>query len=181
MNSTFERAYSQAYKNFKLLFKSPFRWFDVTLWPLILLFSITLFVSFLDSDPKIIIMVVLGIMGWRAVYHATMEIASNFMEEHWSNSLTHLFITPIRTLELVIGGVVSGVFKFFIVFVMYYIIASILYGFYIPDPITFAIAVFFLFVFGISLGMITLALLFLFSQEAFSLSFTVADVFLLIS
>ena len=181
MNEFFSRAYSQAFKNFRLLFKNPFRWFDVTLWPLILLFSITFFVSFLQSGQNIIIMVVLGIIGWRAVYHAQMEIAATYMEEYWSNSLTHLFITPIKTIEIVLGGTVSGLFKFLLVFAMYYIVAAYFYGFYIPDILTFAIALAFLFVYGIALGMITLSLMFLFTSEAFSLSFTVPDIFVLIS
>ncbi len=181
MNESVERAFSQAFKNFRLLFKNPFRWFDVTLWPLILLFSITFFVSYLQSDARVIAMVILGVMGWRAVYHAQMEIASNYMEEYWSNSLTHLFITPIRTIEFVLGGIASGVFKFMLVFFMFYIIGIFLYGLVIPDPFTFFVAVCFLFVYGISLGMITLGMMFLFTSEAFSLSFTVPDIFVLIS
>ena len=70
MNSGLLRAYSQLYKGGKLLFKNPFRWFDVTVWPLILLFSLTLFVSFVGNDPRLVTLVVLGVMGWRAVYHA---------------------------------------------------------------------------------------------------------------
>ena len=181
MKAFFERSYSQAFKNMKLLFKNGFRWFDITLWPLILLFSITFFVSYLQSDHRILSMVILGIMGWRAVYHVQMEIASNFMEEHWSNSLTHLFITPVRTIELVFGGFLSGVVKFAMVFLMYYAVAFAVYGFVLPDLFLVLTAFFFLLVFGISLGMVTLGLMFLFSSNAFSLSFTVPDVFVLIS
>ncbi|MBI4044107.1 MAG: ABC transporter permease [Candidatus Diapherotrites archaeon] len=181
MQAFFERSYSQAYKSVKLLFKNGFRWFDITLWPLILLFSITFFVSFLESDARILSMVVLGIMGWRAVYHIQMEIASNYMEEYWSNSLTHLFITPVRIVELVFGGLLSGALKFFMVFTMYYIVAWWFYGFAITNWPVVLFAFFFLMVFGIALGMITLGLMFLFSSNAFSLSFTVPDIFVLIS
>lgn len=181
MKEFFERSYSQAYKNLKLLFKNGFRWFDITLWPLILLFSITFFVSYLQSDHKILSMVILGIMGWRAVYHVQMEIASNFMEEHWSNSLTHLFITPVRTIELVFGGFLSGIVKFAMVFAMYYLVTWWFYGFAVTDWLGVIVAFSFLAIFGISLGMITLGLMFLFSSNAFSLSFTVPDVFVLIS
>ncbi len=181
MIDSLSRAYSQSYKNFKLLFKNPFRWFDVTLWPLVLLFSILLFVSFLKSDQNIVLMVVLGIIGWRAVYHAQMEIASSYMEEYWSNSLTHLFITPIRTIEFVLGGILSGIFKFTLVFIMYYAVTWFLFGFFIPDATTFFVALCFLFFYGLTLGMITLGMMFLFTSDAFSLSYTVPDIFVLIS
>lgn len=181
MNGFLERSYSQAYKSMKLLFKNGFRWFDITLWPLILLFSITFFVSYLESDHRILSMVILGIMGWRAVYHIQMEIASNFMEEYWSNSLTHLFITPVRVAELVFGGFLAGLVKFAMVFFMYYAVAFFLYGFVLPDIAVVLTGFFFLALFGVSTGMITLGLMFLFSSNAFSLSFTVPDVFVLIS
>lgn len=181
MNKALLRVYSQVYKNFRLLFENPFRFMDVTFWPLILLFSLTLFVSYFGQDPKILVLVVLGVMGWRAVYHANMEIASNYMEEYWSQSLTHLFITPIRPLELVLGSAVSGLFKFLLVFAMYYLVTFFLYGFVIPDPLVFAIACVFLFLFGLSLGMIVQGVMFFYASEAFSLSFTVPDVFVLLS
>ncbi|MBS3061647.1 MAG: ABC transporter permease [Candidatus Diapherotrites archaeon] len=181
MNSGLLRAYSQLYKGGKLLFKNPFRWFDVTVWPLILLFSLTLFVSFVGNDPRLVTLVVLGVMGWRAVYHAQFEVANNYQEEFWSNSLTHLFITPIRPIEMVAGAAVSGFLKFVIVFLMYYVLTFFLYGFVVPDIGIFLIAALALFVFGLSLGMITLGLLFLFQSEAFPLSFSMADVFVLIS
>ncbi len=176
-----ERAYSQGYKNFRLLFKNPFRWFDVSVWPLILLFSLTFFISFLGSDREILLLVVLGVMGWRAVYHAQYEVANNYMEEYWSNSLTHLFITPIKPIEIVFGAALSGVFKFFLVFLLYYTVAFLLYGFVVPSLGLFLIGAFFLFFFGLSLGMVTLGLMFLFTSEAFPLSFSLADVFVLIS
>lgn len=181
MNRSLLRAYSQVYKNFRLLFENPMRFMDVTFWPLILLFSLTLFVSYLGDDPKILSLVILGVMGWRAVYHAHMELASNYMEEYWSQSLTHLFITPIRPIELVLGSAVSGLFKFLLVLVLYYVITFFLYGFTVPDPLLFAVSCFFLFVFGLSLGMMVLGIMFFYASEAFSLSFTIPDVFVLLS
>ncbi len=48
----FKRVYSQVYKNFLVMIRNYFRLFDVTIWPIILLFSITLFVSFVKARVK---------------------------------------------------------------------------------------------------------------------------------
>lgn len=180
-NEFLQRTYSQAYKNFKLLFQNPFRWFDVTFWPLILFFSITIFATYLEKDPKIIELVVMGLIGWRAVYHPLMEINTNYMEESWSNSLGHFFITPIKPIEIVLGGIISAIIKFLAVFAMYYAIAFFLYGFYFPDLGLFLIAIAFLFLFGTALGMIILGLMFLFASDSFSLSYTIPDIAVLVS
>src|SRR3989338_6520439 len=101
------RSYSQAYKNNKLLIKEGFRFFDVTAWPVLLFFSLTLFLTYLNADQKIIQLVIMGIIGWRAVYHAQFEITVSYMEEYWSSSLLHLFASPIKLLEFVAGGIIS--------------------------------------------------------------------------
>ncbi|HLD58308.1 MAG TPA: ABC transporter permease [archaeon] len=180
-NEFFSRSYSQAYKNFKLLFKNPFRWFDVTFWPLILFFSITIFASYLETDPRILAVVIMGLIGWRAVYHPLMEINTLYMEEYWSNSLGHFFITPIKPIEIVLGGTISALMKFFIVFIMYYLIAVFLYGFSFANFPVFMAAIFFLFLFGISIGMLILGLMFKMASDSFSLSYTVPDIAVLIS
>lgn len=176
-----ERSYSQLFKNSRLLFENPFRWFDVTFWPLILFFSITLFAAYLQSDVKILSLLVMGLMGWRAVYHPLMEMGTSYMEEYWSNSLTHLFITPIRITEFVIGGVLSAIPKFLVVFVMYFILGTVLYGFYFPDLVLFWIAIGFLFLFGISLGLLMLGFMFYLASESFSMVYTVPDIAVLLS
>lgn len=181
MNESVQRAYSQAYKNFKLLFKQGFRLFDVTLWPLLLFFSLSFFLVFLNATPQMISLVVLGILGWRAVYHAQFEIAVNYMEEYWSNSLTHLFATPIRLVELIMGGIISSIFKLLVVWIILLAVAVSFYGFAMPDWGVFLIASFFLFLFGASLGMITLGLLLRYGEPVFSLAYTVPDIFVLFS
>lgn len=181
LNEFWTRSYSQLYKNVKLLFQNGFRWFDIFLWPLITMLSITFFIEYLQGTPRIFVLVILGMMGWRAVYHAQFEIAGNYMEEYWSNSLTHLFITPIRLSELVFGGVLSGLAKSVLVGALFYLIGHALYGFLVPDWSGLLLGGFFLFLFGTALGMITLGLMFRFTSNAFPLAYTLPDIFVLLS
>lgn len=181
MNKMLQRSYSQFYKNTKLLSQSAFRWFDITIYPVILMISLTFFLSYLNTPKEIFSLVIMGIIGWRAVYHAEFEINVNYMEEYWDNSLTHLFITPIRLAEMILGGLLSAILKFTFVTLLLCGMTYYLYGFFIPDMGIFLIAVFFLFIFGITLGMLTFSLLFYSGSNAISLAYAVPDVFVLFS
>lgn len=175
------RIYSQVYKNAKLLTSSPFRWADVIVWPFILLFSITFFIQFSGADPRFMAVVILGMIGWRAVYFFQMDIVTTFMDEYWIKSLPHLFLSPLRTWELVIGGSISGFVKFVFVMLVYLLLSGLIYSFYVPNLATFAIALFFLGLFGISIGMISLGLTYLYKEDAFSLAFIIPDLTVLMT
>ena len=181
MKNSFERVYSQFYKNFHTMFQNVFRLMDTTIWPLTLLLAFVFLAQALNNDSTIITFVVLGMIGWQVVQQTQMGIAVSYMDEFWSNSLTHLFVTPIRLWEFVLGGVLTGIMKCAIVVVLFFITASIMYGTTIPDPYTFTAALFFLFIFGISLGMINLALIFPHGENAIFVVWTIPDILVVMS
>src|SRR3989338_11466158 len=119
MRAFLRRVFSQVYKNVLITKRNYLRLFDVTVWPLILLFSITLFVDFFSGDSSLISMVILGVTGWRAVYHMQIDMATGYMEEYWSNSLNHFLISPLRMAEFIIGNTIAGVIKFMLMFGLY--------------------------------------------------------------
>ncbi len=175
------RIFSQVYKNWILLRRNHFRLFDVTIWPLVLLFSITLFVGFLGGRPDIIGMVVMGIAGWRAVYHLQMEMNTGYMDEYWSNSINHFLTTPIRIMEFLIGSIITGVLKLVIVVTAYIIIGKYVFGFSIPSWPMFLMGLAILSLFGIAIGMMTLGLNIVFHEHSFAFTWAIADVVVLIS
>ena len=181
MNNAIRRAYSQFYKSTNLMFSNFFRLMDTTIWPLTLLFAFVFLVQALNNDPQVIALVILAMAGWQVVQQTQMGIAVSYMDEFWSNSLTHLFVTPIRLWEFVLGGVLTGILKCAIVVVLFFITASIMYGITIPDPFTFIAALFFLFLFGISLGMINLALIFPHGENAIFVVWTIPDILVVMS
>lgn len=174
------RIYSQVYKNFKTLRGSAFRLFDVLAWPYILLFSITLFVGFVGGK-RYMDMVILGIIGWRCVYHLQIDMVTSLTEEYWNNSIPHLMVSPIRRLEFILGGAISGAVKFLFVLATYLVIGHFLYAFHVEDYALFVVALFFLGVFGIVLGMISLGLIYIFQEDAFTVAFLLPDVLVLLS
>src|SRR3989344_8783748 len=181
MNENLERAYSQFYKNTHMMFNSFFRLMDTTIWPMTLLLAFAFLAQSLNNDPAIITMVILGMMGWQIVQQTQMGIAVGYMDEFWSNSLTHLFVTPIRLGEFILGGIMTGLFKCAIVTILFFITAQFFFSASVPDLSGFIIALFFLFIFGISLGMINMALMFPLRENAIFVVWTIPDVLVVFS
>gem|GEM_PF-702260 len=181
LRQSLERAYSQFYKNVHLITQNHFRLMDTTIWPLTLLLAFSFLAKALNNDPTVIALVVLGMMGWQVVQQVQMGMATCYMDEFWSNSLTHLFVTPIRLGEFLLGGIMTGLFKCAIVLALFFATASVFYGIQIPDPVAFLAALFFLLLFGISLGMINLAFIFPHGENAIYLVWTLPDILVVLS
>jgi ABC-2 type transport system permease protein len=101
-----------------VLYRSPHRLFDVTVWPIVdtVLFG-SLGVYFVsqggpDSAGQAGVAYLLsGIVLWHVVYQAQIAVSTGFMEETWSRNLLSLMVTPLRELELVAGIALFGVAK----------------------------------------------------------------------
>lgn len=181
MNKSIERIYSQFYKNILTLFDNFFRIMDTTIWPLTLLFAFTFLASSLNDSPETITLVILGMVGWQVVQQTQMGMGVTFMDEFWSNSLTHLFVTPIKLWEFVVGGILTGIVKSLIVIVLFLATATFVYGTQIPDPALFAAGLFFLFIFGISIGLLNLALMLPRGENAIFVVWTIPDILIVFS
>lgn len=101
-----------------VLYRSPHRLFDVTVWPIVdtVLFG-SLGVYFVsqggpDSAAQAGVAYLLsGIVLWHVVYQAQIAVSTGFMEETWSRNLLSLMVTPLRELELVAGIALFGLAK----------------------------------------------------------------------
>ncbi len=181
MNQMIERIASQPFKSLKLLSKSPFRFLDVSVWPLTFLFLFIFMVRAFAPSPELLQLIIMAMAGWQAVHHAQMGIGTTYMEEYWSQSLTHLFISPMRLSELVIGGIITGLVKLLIVITLFVIAVFTVYGITISNWALFSTALFFLFLFGIAIGMLNLSAMFLYGEHAISLVWTISDIFVVLS
>ncbi len=175
------RIYSQMYKNIRILMKNYYRLFDVTVWPLTLLFSVVLFVNFLNASNEMIAMVILGIMGWRAVYHFQIEMTTCYMDEYWSNSLNHFLISPLRKIEFVIGNIITGGVKFVLVFFLYLAIGKAFFSFALPPVSTFIFGISVLACFGVIVGFFTIGTVILYRDNASAVAFILPDLLVLLS
>ena len=175
------RVYSQVYKNILVMWRNYFRLFDVTVWPLIPLFSITLFVNFVQGDASIVAMVILGVTGWRAVYHMQIDMTTSYMEEYWSHSLNHFLISPLRMVEFILGNIITGLLKFFFVLALYLIIGKLIFAFSIANMWLFVLGIFSLSIFGIAIGMLSMGIIIIYHENAYTASYIIPDLLVLLS
>lgn len=105
-----------------VLRRSPHRFFDVTVWPLVdvLLFgSIGTFVassagSGSGAGRAAFGYLLAGIVLWHVVYQSQIGLSTGFLEEAWSRNLLNLMVTPMREWEYVAGVVLFSLAKLFV-------------------------------------------------------------------
>ncbi len=175
------RIYAMLYKSVHMLRRNTFRLADVVIWPMIFLFTLTFFATYLGSDRVYINMIILGMMGWRMIYFLNLEMVSSFVDEYWSKSLPHLLMSPISRLEFALGTAASGVWKAAFVIITYLVATYALYGFVVPDWGIFLAALFFFAMIGFAMGLVTLGLGYYMKEEAFNIAFIWPDVIVLLS
>lgn len=95
--------------------RSPHRWFDTLMWPLVdtvLWGSIGLFVDQQGGAARAGLPYMLsGILLMHVVYHADVAVATGFLEEAWSRNLLNLMVTPLREVEYLAGTALFGLVK----------------------------------------------------------------------
>ncbi|MFH1520645.1 MAG: ABC transporter permease [Candidatus Micrarchaeota archaeon] len=175
------RIYSQVHKSIFSLKRNTFRLSDIFIWPMIFLFTLTFFVTYLGTDSVYLNMIILGMMGWRMIYFLNLEMVSSYTEEHWSKSLAHLMISPITRLEMAFGTAISGLLKAILVIIIYIIATNYLYNFSITNWPVFLLAMIFFALIGFSMGLFTLGLGYFMKEEAFNIAFIWPDVIVLLS
>ncbi len=181
MAGSVSRILSQVYKNINSLKRNSFRLADVFIWPMIFLFTLTFFVTYLGTDKVYLDMIILGMIGWRVIYFLNLEMVSTFTEEYWSKSLPYLMASPISRLELAIGAALSGFIKAIIVVLIYLVMTNLIYGFVVTDWTLFIVAMSFFVIIGFTLGLFTLGLAYFMKEDAFNIAFIIPDVLVLLS
>jgi ABC-2 type transport system permease protein len=176
-----KRVKAEIYRNLVLMFRNKWRLFDITIWPLILFFSLTLFIQFVNPDPNIFAVVIVGIIGWRAVYHMQIEANTTFMDHYWDKTLPHSMASPLTLFEMTASAVIMGFVKLVLVVCMILGLSVILYHFQIANVAAFLIGILVLCLAGIILGMITFGIVLLYNEHAIAFSWAIPDLVVLLS
>jgi ABC-2 type transport system permease protein len=130
------RIWAIARRHAYVLYRSPHRLFDVTVWPLVdtvLFGSLGVFFASQDGPGSAaqagLGYLLSGIVLWHVVYQAQIAVATGFMEETWSRGLLSLMVTPLRELEMVAGIALFGLAKLVMGVGMVILAAAALYAF----------------------------------------------------
>jgi ABC-2 type transport system permease protein len=99
-----------------VLWRSPHRLFDVSLWPLVdvvLFGSLAAFVGTNNASgtSKASGYLLAGIVLWHVIYQSQIAMSTGLLEETWTRNLLNLMITPLREIEFVGGVALFGMAK----------------------------------------------------------------------
>jgi ABC-2 type transport system permease protein len=116
-----------------VLMRSPHRFFDLTVWPLldVLLFgSLGAYVAQQDAGSRAGAPYLLaGILLFHVLYQVQIAICTGFMEETWSRNVLNVMTTPVTEGEYVAGIGLFGLAKLAVAMVVLSLIALAFFGF----------------------------------------------------
>jgi ABC-2 type transport system permease protein len=154
-----------------VLKRSPHRFFDVTVWPLldVLLFgSLGAYVAQQDGSSKAGAPYLLaGILMFHVLYQLQIAICTGFMEETWSRNVLNILTTPVTEAEYIAGVATFGLAKLVAALGALTAMALLFFGFNLASvgfglvPITAV-----LLLSGWSIGMAVIGLMLRYGQSA---------------
>jgi ABC-2 type transport system permease protein len=120
-------------RHFYVLWRSPHRWFDLTVWPLVDVIvwgALGVFVAQQDDTSRAGTPYLLaGIMLFHVLYQSQIAVSTGFMEETWSRNLLNIMTTPLREIEYALGLAVYGLAKLCLGMTAVVLTALVFFGF----------------------------------------------------
>lgn len=156
--------------------RSPARIIIDIFWPGMTLLVWGFFVTYLSRviSSQVVIYLLGAIILWDVLQRSQQQITLAITEEYWVRNIINIFIAPVTAFELALANCIFGVIRAVITAGLLSIMAYGLYSFNITSlgPILI-LFVFNLLIFGWSLGLLTMGLVFRFGHVAERLIWTV--------
>lgn len=173
-----QRIYAIFLRHFFILKRSPTRLIGIFYWSTLELFIwgvIIKYLHILGGDRFSVITVILGaVIFWNFFTRIQQGITTSFLEDVWSRNLVNLFATPLRLSEYLIGLILISIVQTLLTIIGMLIVAWLFltynifqFGFFMLPFIAI------LFVFGISLGILTTAAILRFGQSVEMLAWSI--------
>jgi len=170
-------------RHFYLLKHSISRWIDLLYWPtidLLLWGFITLYLQRGSSQEGKWIFQFLGaLIFWNILIRAQQGLAVGFLEDIWARNLLHIFVSPLTIFEYLVGLFIYSLFKALIASLLMAILAFFAFDFqiWIQGADVFLLTCC-LIIFAWSIGLLTMAFVLFFGQEAEILAWALSLLFL---
>ncbi|WP_456305743.1 ABC transporter permease [Falsiroseomonas oryziterrae] len=128
------RIWGLMYRHLALYRRSWPRVLELLYWPVLQMTVwgfVTAYLAGLQNDVASVAAGVLlgGVLLWEVAVRSQMGFAISFLEEIWSRNLGHVFVSPLRPMELVAALVAMGAIRMFAGVIPAVILAFALYGF----------------------------------------------------
>lgn len=128
------RIWGLVYRHLALYRRSWPRLLELMYWPVLQMIVwgfVTAYLAGLQNNVASVAAGVLlgGVLLWEVAIRSQMGFATSFLEEVWSRNLGHVFVSPLRPLELVAGLVTLSALRMLIGVIPAVGLAFLLYGF----------------------------------------------------
>jgi ABC-2 type transport system permease protein len=125
-------------RHYYVLMRSPHRWFDVFIWPVVdvlLWGSLGVFVAEQSADAERagVTYLLAGILLFHVLYQSQIAASTGFLEETWSRNLLNLLATPLTELEYAAGVALFGLAKLVVAMTVVSLAALGFFAFSITD------------------------------------------------
>jgi ABC-2 type transport system permease protein len=132
------RTYAVSRRHAYVLMRSPHRWFDVFIWPVVdvlLWGSLGVFVAKQSptADRAGVTYLLAGILLFHVLYQSQIAASTGFLEETWSRNLLNLLATPLTELEYAAGVALFGLAKLTVAMAVVTFAAFAFFAFSITD------------------------------------------------
>jgi ABC-2 type transport system permease protein len=115
VNISLLRVWTVARRQFYALWRSPPKWFDLTVWPAVDILVWGALGAYVaqenDASRAGTPYLLAGIMLFHVLYQSQISVATGFMEETWSRNLLNVMTTPLREVEYALGLALFAVVK----------------------------------------------------------------------
>lgn len=178
-----KRVYGIILRHFYLLKHSISRWIDLLYWPTVDLLLWGFITLYLQRDfyqePKWPFQFLGALIFWNILIRAQQGLAVGFLEDIWARNLVHIFVSPLTLIEYILGLFTFSLFKAFIASFLMSILAFFVFNFkfWIQGVDVFLLTTSLIF-FAWSIGLLTMAFILFFGQEAEILAWALALLFL---
>ncbi len=177
--SFLNRMLAFAYKNYSIEKKNMFTLAEVFIIPIITVVSLALLSEFLNlKQEKSFILI--GAISFIAFQISQLDVSYSLLFEVWSKSLKHMFVAPVRGVEIAIGSWLVGCIRALLSLLTMF---SVLYLFFDVEIKMHGLLLFILglLLSGLSLGILTLIFLLTFGYRVEFITWTIASVVMLFS
>lgn len=180
---SWRRVWAILLRHLYLLKHSFSRWIDLLYWPtvdLLLWGFITLYLQRDTLNSFNLPSLFLGaLILWNILIRAQQGLAVGFLEDIWARNLLHLFISPLSLAEYLLGLIIYSLFKASLASTLMSALSVLLFDFnFFSQGIYVFYLTLALIFFAWSIGLLTMAFILYFGQEAEILAWALALLFL---
>ncbi|MET1124015.1 MAG: ABC transporter permease [Archaeoglobaceae archaeon] len=118
-----------AYRNYAVSKNEFYAIFETLFWPVVNLFTIGLFASFLSLSSDEVSFVLIGIIVLSVVHIVQIDVAYVLLLDMWSMSLEYVIVTPLPFYRMVLSAWIFGVVRGSISFALLAALSAEFFGF----------------------------------------------------